>query len=230
MPCRGQLCRHKQPTTIDERLAIATEFLEVTGINMPMIVDSMQNSFLERFAAWPERFYVFQWSNQSVSNGPMVPMSPSYRLRFVNVPSATDGHNLDHLRNYLDQLFEQTQEPARRELSRSNSAEAIKARVDNEHVKAVFSKHSSESATVTKAGLADMLAELGWSEDLVQTTFDTADSNQDGVLSLDEFSLMYQSFSEQAKKQLNSMATLSHVAGAPCGGEPCNPHDTLATA
>ena len=31
MPCRGELCKHRQPTTIKERLQIAEEFQAVTG-------------------------------------------------------------------------------------------------------------------------------------------------------------------------------------------------------
>lgn len=43
---------------LEDRLACAQR-LRTLGLELPMCVDGMDDAFLEAYAAWPERFYVF---------------------------------------------------------------------------------------------------------------------------------------------------------------------------
>jgi len=47
-----------QPKSMDERLAIANQFVKDHDYKVPLIVDTMNNSFQKMFAAWPIRFYI----------------------------------------------------------------------------------------------------------------------------------------------------------------------------
>lgn len=45
---------------MDERLAVANQFVADTGYDIPMLVDTMSNEFDDSFAAWPERYYLIR--------------------------------------------------------------------------------------------------------------------------------------------------------------------------
>lgn len=47
-----------QPTTLDQRLHNAREFKKNFHFEMPMLVDSMENTFHHTYGTWPFRFYV----------------------------------------------------------------------------------------------------------------------------------------------------------------------------
>jgi hypothetical protein len=47
-----------QHTTIEERFAAARTSAERLGLTLPVLVDDMDDSVSEAFAAWPERIYV----------------------------------------------------------------------------------------------------------------------------------------------------------------------------
>jgi Iodothyronine deiodinase len=47
-----------QPTTLDERFAVAREGVERMRLTMPVVVDGMDDAVSEAFAAWPERIFV----------------------------------------------------------------------------------------------------------------------------------------------------------------------------
>jgi hypothetical protein len=49
---------YPQPNTIEERVAIASDFVERFEYRVPLRVDSMADGALEHYAAWPERLYV----------------------------------------------------------------------------------------------------------------------------------------------------------------------------
>ena len=49
---------YMQPTTLDERAAIARDFIEETDFGLELVMDSMDDAVEEAFAAWPERLYV----------------------------------------------------------------------------------------------------------------------------------------------------------------------------
>jgi len=49
-----------QPKSIVERSALACNYVAEYGCEVPMLVDTMDNQFLDLFAAWPVRFFVIQ--------------------------------------------------------------------------------------------------------------------------------------------------------------------------
>lgn len=49
---------YPQPTTLDERIAIARDFVERENWQLPLLVDEMDNQVDWIFGAWPERLYV----------------------------------------------------------------------------------------------------------------------------------------------------------------------------
>jgi len=49
-----------QPKSMEERLAIANTFVKKHEFKVPMLVDTMSNTFQKVFAAWPIRFYIIQ--------------------------------------------------------------------------------------------------------------------------------------------------------------------------
>lgn len=49
---------YKQPTTLDQRVAIARDFIERFDYKIPLMVDPMDNPAELAYAAWPERLYV----------------------------------------------------------------------------------------------------------------------------------------------------------------------------
>lgn len=61
----GDTLQIKQPITDDERCNIARAFVKQYEFRMPMLVDNINNSFSESFAAWPIRFYVIQEGRMS---------------------------------------------------------------------------------------------------------------------------------------------------------------------
>ena len=52
-----ELIRYRQPTTIEERLVIAADFVEHTDYSIPLVVDTIDDPALDAYAAWPERLY-----------------------------------------------------------------------------------------------------------------------------------------------------------------------------
>jgi len=60
----------KKHVTIEDRIAAAKEFLEKTKFPFPTVVDTIQNDFNEKFAVWPERYYIFQRDETSVIGMP----------------------------------------------------------------------------------------------------------------------------------------------------------------
>jgi len=55
---RGGHCR--QHLTIEERRAIANEFIQDNNYKLPFFLDSMKNEACIRYQAWPERLYIIQ--------------------------------------------------------------------------------------------------------------------------------------------------------------------------
>lgn len=60
--------------TIEERIAAASMYKEKFELELPIVVDSMENEFDGKYAAWPERFFV-------IENG---------KLSFIAMPSEND--------------------------------------------------------------------------------------------------------------------------------------------
>ena len=49
-----------QPRTLEERVALAKSFRERFEGSFPLLADTMDNQFMDAFAAWPYRFYIVQ--------------------------------------------------------------------------------------------------------------------------------------------------------------------------
>lgn len=49
----------KQPTTLEERLAAARSFQFKYTIKLPILVDGIEDGFMNAFRAHPMRYYVF---------------------------------------------------------------------------------------------------------------------------------------------------------------------------
>ena len=48
----------KDPTTIGERLRVATTCREDLGLKLPMLIDDMRNSTDAAYSGWPDRLYL----------------------------------------------------------------------------------------------------------------------------------------------------------------------------
>jgi len=49
-----------QTRTVEERVQLAKTFCTETGLAFPVLVDTMANTFMDAFAAWPFRYYVIR--------------------------------------------------------------------------------------------------------------------------------------------------------------------------
>jgi len=54
----GTVVQIKQHRVLDERISAAQMFIRDYDFKVPLVVDSIENSFNSVFAAWPERFYI----------------------------------------------------------------------------------------------------------------------------------------------------------------------------
>lgn len=54
---RENVC-YPQPKTLEQRVAIANDFVKRFHYDVPILVDDMSNAANEAYAGWPERFYV----------------------------------------------------------------------------------------------------------------------------------------------------------------------------
>lgn len=56
--CLGPGNSVRTPRTLDERRAVARRFVDALHLeSMPVLVDGMDDAFLESYAAWPIRLY-----------------------------------------------------------------------------------------------------------------------------------------------------------------------------
>lgn len=65
---------YPQPRTLDERLAVATDFVERFDLTLPLAVDGMENEAMRAYSAWPERLYVLRADGTLAYKGGMGPM------------------------------------------------------------------------------------------------------------------------------------------------------------
>ena len=80
---------YKQPQTLPQRVAIASDFVERFDYRIPLVVDPMDNPAEEAYAGWPERLYVIDESGQIAYKGRVGPM----------------GFDPDELETWLDSRF-----------------------------------------------------------------------------------------------------------------------------
>jgi len=80
----GDPLKIMQPKTNMERAAIAKKFQDDYQFMLPMLVDSVENSFEQTYSAWPIRFYVVQ--DKKV----LFKAFPDERNTYDSIPPALD--------------------------------------------------------------------------------------------------------------------------------------------
>lgn len=65
---------YRQPTNIDQRVAIANDFVKRFEYALPLVVDPMDNPAEEAYAGWPERLYVIGEDGLVAYKGDVGPM------------------------------------------------------------------------------------------------------------------------------------------------------------
>jgi hypothetical protein len=95
-----------QPTTLEARLENARGFVRATGFPLPLLVDGMEDTFRDAFAAHPERFFVLsaegtlllkgqplEGGHVTSANSPLCRIGASWECRY--------RYNLHELEDFL---------------------------------------------------------------------------------------------------------------------------------
>ena len=69
---RDSVC-YAQPKTLEDRRAIAADFVERFHYGMPLVVYTMENKAEEAYSAWPERLYIIGADGHILYKGLMGP-------------------------------------------------------------------------------------------------------------------------------------------------------------
>jgi hypothetical protein len=56
----GNIVEVKEHRTLEERLAAARKMVEATELEVPVLADTMDNTFLKLYSPWPFRFFVIK--------------------------------------------------------------------------------------------------------------------------------------------------------------------------
>jgi RecA/RadA recombinase len=64
---------YAQPKTLEQRLAIARDFVERNDYAIPMVVDRLENTADALYAGWPERLYVIDAHGKIAYKGELGP-------------------------------------------------------------------------------------------------------------------------------------------------------------
>jgi hypothetical protein len=60
-----------EPRSTEQRIDTASKFQQATGLLWPIAVDGVQDAFLEAFAPWPFRFFVFKHGKLVLKTSPV---------------------------------------------------------------------------------------------------------------------------------------------------------------
>jgi peroxiredoxin len=60
---------YPQPTTTDQRVRIANDFVKRFHYEIPLVVDPIENPANQTYAGWPERFYILDEQGTIVYKG-----------------------------------------------------------------------------------------------------------------------------------------------------------------
>ncbi len=63
----------EQPDTMDERMAIAKDFVTDTNISIPVLIDGIDNAVAKDYKSWPDRLYVVGKDGRIVFKGEQGP-------------------------------------------------------------------------------------------------------------------------------------------------------------
>jgi hypothetical protein len=105
MPVGGCVNTIAKPTTLEQRLALARAHMEQTGFDWPVVVDGMNDDFLEVFAAWPERFFIVEseWNAAAVDPHSHAATAFTFTLTFIGQPTEV-GHCINDIRSALRRM------------------------------------------------------------------------------------------------------------------------------
>jgi len=56
----GKKIMYNQPKTVEERIAVAKDFVEAFDFKLPIMLDAMHNPFEAHYSSWPLRIYAIQ--------------------------------------------------------------------------------------------------------------------------------------------------------------------------
>jgi len=89
-----------QPKAMSERLQLARQCQEKKQMEMPMLVDLMENEFLDQFAAWPFRFFGATVEQDAETK------KLQFKLAFKAQPHDGDfGYNVTTLESWLEEVI-----------------------------------------------------------------------------------------------------------------------------
>lgn len=60
---------YPQPRTLEQRVAIANDFVKRFHYDVPILVDDMENAANDLYSGWPERFYIVDESGKIAFKG-----------------------------------------------------------------------------------------------------------------------------------------------------------------
>jgi type I thyroxine 5'-deiodinase len=66
---------YAQPKTLEQRVAIANDFIQRMKYPVPFGIDDMNNAANDAYAAWPERIYIIDESGRIAYRGGMGPFN-----------------------------------------------------------------------------------------------------------------------------------------------------------
>lgn len=57
--CDSGVC-YTQPKSLEERLKVASDFINKSGYRIPLVVDGIDDEANKLYSAWPERLYIIR--------------------------------------------------------------------------------------------------------------------------------------------------------------------------
>jgi hypothetical protein len=72
----------RQPRSLEERVELYQNFVKDNNFILPLYVDTMENTFMKTFSAWPFRFYILQ-GNKLVFKAQPHKITHNYNLNEV---------------------------------------------------------------------------------------------------------------------------------------------------
>jgi hypothetical protein len=74
-----------QPISDAERCGVARQFSQDYALRLPLVVDSVANSFSEQYAAWPIRFFVLSQNEQEKTHTVLYKAQPDHNNTYDSV-------------------------------------------------------------------------------------------------------------------------------------------------
>lgn len=225
MPCVNSPCRHRQPKSIKQRAEHAKEFIADFRPPFPVFMDSFVDGwtdpFMATFSAWPERFYVFQYSVQSDETDLATRAGKGnekgkdfngWCLRWWNTPCPEEGHRIDDIREWLNANVSRPVGGAPT-LKRTTS-EVLREERRLAKVKEVFKAFDVDNTgAISKERMEALFEGLGYLPETLSAVFKEVDLDRSGQISLEEFEAFFRGIHPSLQKELGKQGRLDHVAG-----------------